>query len=406
MTPLFPASRAAEEFDQVLAGSADPAVVARYAELLETVAQLRALPEVAPNPGFVSDLRDRLLEAAESEPLRPDAPVVSLSEARARRRQRRIGTVAASLVVVGGSAGLAAAASGSLPGDTLYPLKRGIEQVTASVRTDESGEGRALLGQAEARLGEVRALQDRGSADPDVLAATLADFREAADSGAEKLFTSYRVSGDEGDITTVRSFTAEQMAEVERLAADADTVTSDLLLDAADVLADIDEQARTLCSACGPDTALVPPLALSADAAAASMQYLIVRPVSQAKADIDAAEAARLAALQSRAEEKADELPQLPTGGAGTPASGLPDTAVDPARPLTSTVTVNGTLAPALPGGKTVDDLVSGVTGQVPLPGAKKGPVPGKPVPGTDPLDGAVDELTDKLGETTGGLLP
>ncbi len=405
MTPLFPASRAAEEFDQVLAGTADPAVVARYADLLETVAQLRSLPEVAPSPAFVGDLRTRLLEAAESESLQPSAPVVSLPEARARRRQRRVGTVAASLVVVGGSAGLAAAASGSLPGDTLYPLKRGIEQVTASVRTDAAGEGRALLGQAESRLSEVRALQERGRADPDAVAVTMGDFRDAADAGAEKLFASYAASGDREDITTVRDFTAEQMSQIDSLAAGADTVTSDLLLDAADALADIDEQARTLCSDCGPDAALVPPMALSADAVAASMQYLIVRPVAQARTDIEAAEAARLAALQSRAQEKADELPQLPTDGAGT-ATGLPDTSVDAARPLTSTVTVNGTVAPALPGGKAVDDLVSGVTGQVPVPGAPKGPLSDKPLPGTDPLDGAVDDLTDGLDDTTDGLLP
>ena len=57
MTPLFPAQRAAEEFDQVLAGTADSAVTARYAELLDTVAELRALPEVSPSPEFVGEDR-------------------------------------------------------------------------------------------------------------------------------------------------------------------------------------------------------------------------------------------------------------------------------------------------------------------------------------------------------------
>ena len=46
MTPLFPAQRAAEEFDQVLGGTATQAVADRYAELLDTVVLLRAQPEV------------------------------------------------------------------------------------------------------------------------------------------------------------------------------------------------------------------------------------------------------------------------------------------------------------------------------------------------------------------------
>ena len=70
MTPLFPAQRAAEEFDQVLSGTADPAVAARYAELLDAVEQLHALPEVTPRAEFVGDLRSRLMTAAETELVR------------------------------------------------------------------------------------------------------------------------------------------------------------------------------------------------------------------------------------------------------------------------------------------------------------------------------------------------
>lgn len=406
MTPLFPASRAAEEFDQVLTGTADAAVMARYAELVDTVAQLRALPEVAPSPGFAADLRSRLLTAAETELVPAPAGVVSLPEARARQRQRRIGTVAASLVVVGGSAGLAAAASSSLPGDAFYPVKRGIEQVSTTIRINDASEGRALLGQAATRLGEVRALQTRGSAEPELVAGTLADFEAASAAGADLLFTSYRANGDPEDVTTVRSFAATQMTEIGSLAAGADTVTSDLLLDAADTLATLDEEARALCSACGADTTLVPPMALSAGEATISMQHLLARPVAQASTDISAAQAARLAELQGRAEQEAEKVPQLPVDGATPPEAGLPDTTVDPARPLTSTVTLNGTLAPALPGGKAVDDLVSGVTGQLPKAGTTSGPRPGKSLPGGDVVDDALEDLDEGLSKGTDDLLP
>ena len=53
MTPLFPAQRAAEEFEQALGGTATRAVADRFAPLLETVEVLRTQPEVLPRAEFV-----------------------------------------------------------------------------------------------------------------------------------------------------------------------------------------------------------------------------------------------------------------------------------------------------------------------------------------------------------------
>src|SRR3954454_14556323 len=301
MTPLFPAQRAAEEFDQVLSGTADDAVAARYAELLEAVGQLRALPEVTPRAEFVGDLRSRLMTAAATDLVGASPstttlrPVPSLPEERTKRRNRRLGTIAASLVVVGGTAGMAAAASGALPGETLYPIKRGIEQVTTAAHFGDASQGRALLGQAATRLEEVRALQAEGNADPDVISQTMDAFRTAADSGSEKLFSSYQSSGDQADITAVRDFTAAQMADVSAMSTGADTATNDLLVDAADTLADIDAQARNLCGACAPTSPLAPPNALSAGAGAATVANLLASPVSQVKTEAATIAAARAA---------------------------------------------------------------------------------------------------------------
>src|SRR6478735_4989561 len=190
MTPLFPAQRAAEEFERVLSGTADDAVAARYAELRDAVEQLRTLPEVTPRAEFVGDLRSRLMAAAETElvavPKASLRAVPSLPEERTRRRNRRMGTIAASLVIVGGTAGMAAAASGALPGETLYPVKLGIEQVTTAVHFGDASQGKALLDQAATRLDEVRALQSQGTTDPDLVAATLDAFQSSADAGSTK----------------------------------------------------------------------------------------------------------------------------------------------------------------------------------------------------------------------------
>ena len=405
MTPLFPAQRAAEEFDQVLAGSADSAAAARYAELLDAVEQLRGLPEVTPRSEFVGDLRSRLMTAAETELVTAPAPVRSLPQERTQRRNRRLGTIAASLVVVGGTAGMAAAANGALPGDALYPIKRGIEQVTTAAHLSDASQGKALLDQASTRLEEVRALQAQGSADPDLIAETVDAFNAAADSGSEKLFSSYQSSGDQADISTVRDFTASQMAGIDELSAGANTVTNDLLTMAADTLADIDEQARGLCGPCGPAAPLAPPQALSSGAGAATMAALIARPVTQAQADIKAAavtQAERIKALQESAQKQADATPLI-EAGANDPTSpyyAFPGTSGKPGDPLTSTIAPDGHLLPTITSGAAVKDLVTGVTGT--LDQATNGAT----APVTKPLDDTVKKLGDTIGETTDQLLP
>jgi hypothetical protein len=416
MTPLFPAQRAAEEFERVLSGTADDAVAMRYAELLDAVGQLRALPEVTPRAEFVGDLRERLMTAAETElvgtPKTTLRAVPALPQERTRRRNRRLGTIAASLVVVGGTAGMAAASSGALPGETLYPIKRGIEQVTTAAHFGDASQGRALLGQAATRLEEVRALQAEGTADPDAIADTMDAFRTAADSGSKKLFSSYQANGDQADISSVRDFTSAQMLDIAGMSTGADTVTNDLLLDAADTLADIDQQALGLCGSCDPAKPVATPDALSSGAGAASVSSLIAHPVSQVRAGIAAAAAAHAAslkALRQGAEAKADTFPQVPnsteTLAGATQSYVFPGTTGNPDNPLAGTLTTpDGHLLPTVRSGAAVSDLVTGVTGTL---SAATG---GATDPVTKPVGDAVKKVGDALGDTvdkaTGGLLP
>ncbi len=404
MTPLFPAQRAAEEFDKVLGGTAPEAVTDRYAELLDAVEFLRTQPDLVPRAEFVGDLRSRLMTAAETELVA--APVVRrLEPTRSTTRKRRIGTVAASLVIIGGSAGMAAAASGALPGDPLYPIKRGIEEVTTAARLNDARQGEALLNQAATRLDEVRELQAQGSADPDLVASTIDSFQDAANEGSAKLFTAYQAGGDTQDIETVRAFTSQQMGEILAMSAVKDPRTDELLRGAADVLSDIDQQARVLCAACGSEPALQPPAALSAGAGAATIDNLLARPVSQAQTDIDKAEATRIANLKSvasAAEKKAGEIPKTDTPPGGTTASGVPATRAD--GPVTSTITSDGELLPTASTGAAVQNLVAGVTGGA-LTGDSE--TDGGIVPETNtPLDKTLDDLDDTVNKTTDELLP
>ena len=401
MTPLFPAQRAAEEFETALRGTATQAVAERYSDLLETVEVLRNEPEVLPRAEFADELRLRLMAAAETEMVA--APnVVRLAPRRTSKTRRRLGTAAASLVIVGGTAGMAAAASSALPGEPLYPVKLVVEQAAEAVRMSDAAQGEALLRQAATRIDEVRSLQAQGSADPELLATTLDSFRTAADEGSKKLFTAYQDEGDSQNITTVRDFTAAQMAEIAALAdRTSNPETDESLLDAADTLADIDQQARVLCRTCGPEALLAPPEALSAGAGAAAADNLLARPAHQAQLDVAAVEATRNAALRagaSAAEATASTIPQFEatTGGVGGGAGSTDE------RPrVTSTISKDGSLVPSVTsaGKGAVKDLVTGVTGTVT-------DTTGKVVePGT-PLEDVIGGLNGTLDETTDELLP
>ena len=66
-------------------------------------------------------------------------------------------------VAAGAFGGVAAASSDALPGDSLYPLKRGIEDFKLNVLADgEDERGRTYLDQASTRLSEARRLMERG----------------------------------------------------------------------------------------------------------------------------------------------------------------------------------------------------------------------------------------------------
>ena len=88
---------------------------------------------VAPRPEFATELRQRLMSEAATS-LQKDN-ILALPVRKKSSRDRRIALVASSLVLVGGTAGMAAAAQNALPGEALYPIKRGLEKVQTELRS-------------------------------------------------------------------------------------------------------------------------------------------------------------------------------------------------------------------------------------------------------------------------------
>ena len=136
--------------------------------LLETASRARILIRArAPMPDFVSALEGRLLKQIRirpAVPVRREAPV----PAGARWGQLRTAALVSLLTVVvmiGSGLGASSVSAQALPGDPLYPVKRGFEEVSLTFSFSTAGDVHLLADFADRRLAEVEELvaQGRGS---------------------------------------------------------------------------------------------------------------------------------------------------------------------------------------------------------------------------------------------------
>ncbi len=373
MTPLSPARRHAEAFAIAVDNRASK-VDSRYADLLSCVDVLREQEILAPRADFVSDLRLRLMDAADTMLLPAGAelaPVIPLV-APPNSRQRRLSVAAAAFVVIGGSAGVAAAAENALPGDALYPIKRGIEGAQVSLNSSDSGKGQDLLRQASTRLDEIDGLL-AGHESADKINTTLSSFQRSAASGADLLFVAYQRDGDPQNITRLRAVLGSQLAQLDSLAAEAPEDSQQAFEAARALLSDLDQQASVLCGTCGPAGISE---RYTSVASAISLASLLSPTETAARAERDAAADRRLAAAADQIAKTAappvkpeaptgtDTEPTLPVddgGGLPLPASGDPLGAVVEGLTdgLTELLAPKSSLSETL--GTTLDSLTEGL---------------------------------------------
>ncbi|MFC7310736.1 DUF5667 domain-containing protein [Streptomyces monticola] len=115
-------------------------------------------------------------------------------------------------VAAGAFSGVAAASSDALPGDSLYGLKRGMEDLKLGMAGDESARGELYLNQASTRLQEARRLMERGRAgDLDhesvgEVRRALSGMKHDASEGHRLLHEAYQRDGAIAPIQTLSSF--------------------------------------------------------------------------------------------------------------------------------------------------------------------------------------------------------
>ncbi|GAB2462464.1 DUF5667 domain-containing protein [Streptomyces incanus] len=166
-------------------GSAPAATETEQARLLTLAAGLGELPKPELDPEVKVVQRARLVAAFETmlqegaaAGKAADSSVPDQRSRRARGAHRATplgklrprsrlakGLTAGGLgitVAAGAFGGAAAASSDALPGDSLYGLKRGIEDVKLGLADGNDERGRVFLDHASTRLGEARRLMERG----------------------------------------------------------------------------------------------------------------------------------------------------------------------------------------------------------------------------------------------------
>lgn len=392
MTSLFRARRRAEDFAAAVDGRHDAhrAHGEEITTLLVVVDTLRTQEQVAPRAEFSADLRSRLMVEAATA-LRPETATLLLPPREPGRRERRLAVAASAFLLVGGTTTMAAASQSALPGDTLYPIKRGIERVEAGFNVGPAGRGSDLLDQATDRLTEVEGLLAHGPADRDEqVALTLSEFHDSAEDGAALLFEAYGASADPAAITEVRTFTAGSITPLEQIAGDVPPAAQDELVAAAVLLHDLDAQAAALCSSCSDLPALeVPGIIL----ARGEVDRALTLAAAHSELNNDHAVAVSEDLLR-RVREQATALPDATATPPSAPAA-PEDGATAPAAPLETPQWQPEDWPSLLPG---LDGSTSGDTGT-------GGTSPGGGSTLTNPIEELADAIETILPDA-GGLLP
>ncbi len=253
----------AQSFDDAWTSGDSSSVTGEIAGLVGTADLLCRSAVAEPDEHFRSELRDRLMvQAAEVlvahpapavvEPVRRPAPAVPAHPV----RRRLVGLTVAAVAGLG-SIGMISSSATAVPGDVLYPVKRGVESVQLALHRNDTSRGQFQLDQARERLAEARWLDSHG--EDGRVAAALDNFSDQADDGSARLFMVYNdqittsnSSSSDAPIDAVNDFAAAATITLNKMSDDLPADAQAALEGAADTVTGLASQASSLCSSCAP----------------------------------------------------------------------------------------------------------------------------------------------------------
>jgi hypothetical protein len=385
MSPVFATRRRAEQFHTQVETSTPVAEhPALPSDLLDLVAQLRAVEPAAPRPDFSTTLRADLLAAADTLLLPSEDTRRLTLPPRHSRRDRRIAAVVGAAALVGASSSLAVAAQSALPGDMLYPLKRVLEDAEAGAQLSEQARGESLLDSAADRLSEVTALLRTGDLrEGPTVARTLTDFSDQSLEAAEVVIADYEETGDDTAVLELRDFAATSMQTLAQVEAMLPDEAQDELQQAAEVLTQIDADAAQACPSCSGGITQIPSVLLSSAGRVAVPEDVEVVPAPVVDAD-----AGQGSGGQGR--------PGGSDGGTGGATGGAGGTG-DNLLPDSPSIDAGGG-GGGQDGGDPIDDITDALTDDET---ASQG---GGGTTGVDPLDDVLEDVDDTVDDTVDDL--
>ncbi|MEU3755832.1 DUF5667 domain-containing protein [Streptomyces olivoreticuli] len=268
--------------DQELQGAAatQPGPSADDAErgkLLALASELGGLPAPELDPEIKTVQRAQLIAAMESQFASGSAAAVpeprgsrtrgrgahrALSRLKPRSRWSK-GLAAGGLTVgvaAGAFGGVAAASSNALPGDSLYGLKRGMEDIRLGMADGDSARGGLFLDQASTRLHEARRLMERGRSGPldtealSEIRKTLFGMRHDVSEGHRLLHAAYKRDGSLGPMERLDSFASLHREGWSQLREKLPAQLADVSNQVSSVFAAIDDEVGPLRSLLPPPT--------------------------------------------------------------------------------------------------------------------------------------------------------
>jgi hypothetical protein len=214
------------------------------AELVDVATRLCEIAaEAEPAPEFRTSLRTQLIAMPVAVPLvqRTHRPV------RSSVGIRRWAVAFAAMLATTFGAGMTAASASTVPGDTLYPVKRAIENAQLAFKYSDASKGDFHLQLASERLGEVDQLSSTRGTSTEVVSETLAEFNRQAALGSHALMRSYLSNDSKADLVRLNRFSS---ASAHRLADLQGRLSAADLGQAEEVLDEMATQSVRMCPTC------------------------------------------------------------------------------------------------------------------------------------------------------------
>lgn len=204
-------------------------------EVAELVAVASRLCEIAaetePSPEFRAALRTQLL----TTPMPIRVPIaIAGRPARKPSGVRRMTLAFAALLATTFGAGMSAASADTIPGDTLYPVKRALESTQLAFKRGDSSSGNFHLHLATERLSEVDQLTQLNGTPTNLTTDTLTEFKRQASLGSDALLRSYLSNDSRDDLVALNRFSASsthQLADLRGRLTAADLEETEELLE-------------------------------------------------------------------------------------------------------------------------------------------------------------------------------